>query len=265
MRPLILKTRNLMLATNRFERAGALAEIRFNHLFLPPGSHKAKISDFDEFVQGLASTNPALFTLLRPLGEAEEAVEYIRQKFKEISGIKRNMPFPFVYNADRSMAMLCYSLTRCIKPAVVVETGVAYGLSTAVILLALERNQNGRLVSIDLPPLLDPNGFCVGMAVPSSLKHRWILHLGSSRRLLPSVLSEIGEIGLFIGDDATIYTLQKYEFNQVWPRLVQGGAVVIGDVGDKLMQFLAGNKSAQIYTMRQMEKPSCVTGLIFKN
>ena len=54
---------------------------------------------------------------------------------------------------------------RVAKPAVVLEAGVAHGLTSAVALHAMEENAKGRLYSIDLPPLsLDVND--VGCALP---------------------------------------------------------------------------------------------------
>lgn len=44
-----------------------------------------------------------------------------------------------------------YVICRTVRPNVVIETGVASGLSSAYILQALEDNSSGRLYSIDLP------------------------------------------------------------------------------------------------------------------
>jgi len=44
-----------------------------------------------------------------------------------------------------------YNLIRDTRPSIVVETGVASGVSTAYILQALEDNRKGKLYSIDLP------------------------------------------------------------------------------------------------------------------
>lgn len=64
------------------------------------------------------------------------------------------------------------------RPAVVVETGVAMGFTTAVILAAMDENGAGTLESIDLPPLqVDATGF-VGNVIPVDLRGRWTLHVG---------------------------------------------------------------------------------------
>jgi predicted O-methyltransferase YrrM len=46
-----------------------------------------------------------------------------------------------------------YACRRLMEPELVADTGVAHGFSTAAILQALEDNQKGRLISIDLPQL----------------------------------------------------------------------------------------------------------------
>jgi len=46
--------------------------------------------------------------------------------------------------------ILLYAMVRALKPEVVVETGVANGVSSSFILKALDRNSRGRLYSIDL-------------------------------------------------------------------------------------------------------------------
>jgi hypothetical protein len=264
MRQAAIKTRNLIFAPGRLERMLSLAEIRFNNSFLPDKPPGCDIKNFAEFLHDIALVQPELFALLKPAGEAEQAVRTILSNFGKLRANNKNLPYPLVYNADKSIAMLCYALTRYIKPATVVETGVAYGITTALILLAMERNNIGRLISVDLPSLSDPHGSYVGMAIPKYLTHRWTSHLGSSRRWLPKILSEMGNIELFIADDANIYTLQRYEFTTVWARLSLGGAAIVNHIGNRFYRILQATDTAQVHTIRQMEKPSCVTGLILK-
>lgn len=82
-----------------------------------------------------------------------------------------------------------YALVRALRPRLVVETGVAHGKSSALILLALDHNKSGRLVSFDLPPtgeLADGSktslsGREVGWLVPENLRRNWDLHLVDSK------------------------------------------------------------------------------------
>jgi hypothetical protein len=77
-------------------------------------------------------------------------------------------------DADVRLGRLAWELTRRLRPVSVVETGVARGLTTRVLLEALERNGGGRLWSIDRPPLTTPElATETGAAVPVALRHRW--------------------------------------------------------------------------------------------
>jgi hypothetical protein len=55
------------------------------------------------------------------------------------------------WSATSELAATTYALVKILKPATVVETGVGAGVSSWTILKAMEENERGRLVSIDLP------------------------------------------------------------------------------------------------------------------
>jgi predicted O-methyltransferase YrrM len=93
-----------------------------------------------------------------------------------------------------------WCLTRNLRPAKVVETGVARGLTSRFILEAMERNGTGHLWSIDLPPTNPELQRQVGAAVEDRLRDRWSYIRGSSRRRLPVLLHELGQIDLFLHD-----------------------------------------------------------------
>lgn len=96
----------------------------------------------------------------------------------------------------RFNSLLLYTAVRIIKPEVIVETGVANGKSSAIILLALNHNKSGTLYSFDLPnkkgnTLEDGSQTHtyekeVGWLVPDYLKNSWKLYLGDSLELMAS-------------------------------------------------------------------------------
>lgn len=139
-------------------------------------------------------------------------------------------PFDPKHNADRQLARTCYLLVRALKPPVVVETGVCYGVNSAYILQAMDANSSGSLHSVDLPPLGDPSGQFVGAAIPADLKRRWSLHRGTSRRVLPTLLSTLGKIGMFVHDSLHTYSTMRWEFNAVRPYFTHRGLLVADDV-----------------------------------
>jgi len=51
----------------------------------------------------------------------------------------------------RFHSLSLYVIIRAVKPEIVIETGVASGKSSSLILLALEHNAKGKLFSVDLP------------------------------------------------------------------------------------------------------------------
>lgn len=123
-----------------------------------------------------------------------------------------------------------YVLVRAVEPDVVVETGVANGVSSAYILLALERNARGHLYSVDIGEgEFLPAGRETGWVVPQSLRARWSLHLGDAKLLLPRLLAELGEVDIFIHDCLHTYEHMLWEFRAAYPSLREGGFLVADD------------------------------------
>lgn len=136
-----------------------------------------------------------------------------------------------------------YLLIRMIQPDIVLETGVSSGASSAYILSALQDNDMGRLISIDLPPGNLPPGKASGWVVPSSLKERWSLHIGDAKNLLKPLLHEADQIDCFIHDSSHTYEHMIWEFKTVWPYLKPGGLFLSHDVGanDAFLDFMKEN------------------------
>ena len=134
-------------------------------------------------------------------------------------------------DADERLARVTWCLVQQLRPRRVVETGVARGLTTRVVLEALADNGGGHLWSIDLPPLIE-SGLAAetAAAVPEPLRDRWTLIRGSSRRLLPVVLDQLGEIDLFVHDSMHTTRNLSFELAHAWPALSPTGVAVIDDV-----------------------------------
>jgi predicted O-methyltransferase YrrM len=134
-------------------------------------------------------------------------------------------------DADARLGRLVWCLTRHLRPEFVVETGVARGLTTRVILEAMNRNGCGRLWSIDLPPLLTEElSDETGAAVPASLRDRWTLLVGSSRRMLAGVLRGLPRVDIFVHDSMHTTRNVRFELDRVWPILRPGGVMLLDDV-----------------------------------
>lgn len=126
-----------------------------------------------------------------------------------------------------------YAVVRAFKPGVIVETGVASGLSSAHILRALEANGAGTLYSIDLPNVQEgsvlPAGRGSGWIVPHSLRGRWKLQIGDTRKLLPELLATLDRVDLFLHDSDHSYEAMSFEFEQAFPKLESGGLLMSDD------------------------------------
>lgn len=130
-------------------------------------------------------------------------------------------------------ARLLYVICRVVKPDIVIETGVASGLSSSMLLLGLEQNKKGHLYSIDLPftqrklskkeiqnrQSSFPTNKKEGWLVPESLHNRWTLQLGDAKILLPKLLKDLGHCDLFLHDSDHSYDHMRWEFETVWPFL----------------------------------------------
>ncbi len=134
-------------------------------------------------------------------------------------------------DADPGLARALWCLVEHLRPQEVVETGVAHGLSSRIMLEALRLGSGGRLSSIDLPAMtILERRSEIGVAVPGSLRSRWDYIEGASRRQLPPLLGRLGEIGLFFHDSMHSTRNVRWELTTAWKSLRPGGFVVVDDV-----------------------------------
>jgi predicted O-methyltransferase YrrM len=127
------------------------------------------------------------------------------------------------------LAILMRALVRLTRPEIVVETGVAQGVTTAVILQGMHDNSSGFLYSIDLPAL-DIGSQYTGALVPGRLSERWELIEGPSRIELPRLLARLPGIDIFLHDADHTYSSQTEEYRTAWAHLRPGGLLVSDDV-----------------------------------
>ncbi len=194
-------------------------------------------NDIEEFVQGLA----------KGVGEAFTSID--------------NKYHPAYLGVDNAVKL--YSLIRVQKPSVVIETGVCNGMSTAVILRALQDNNKGSLYSVDLPVkarvkegrtgAVIPPKKNSGWVVPEELRDRWELSIGNTFYELPKIFEKVGETDLFIHDSGHTYETMMFEFGIAWYHLRDGG-VLLADNTDKNDAFkdFARAKNRKLYRMNDL-------------
>jgi predicted O-methyltransferase YrrM len=153
------------------------------------------------------------------------------------------------------------AILQLMVPAVVVETGVAQGVTTRTILEQLEANGTGLLHSVDLPVLHADEGEYVGRLVPHELRRRWNLELGPSRKVLPALVGRVAPIDVFLHDAEHSYRSQLEEYETVWPFLRPGGVLISDDVANPAFIEFARRAGARPYLVGDPRGSSAV-GLI---
>lgn len=172
------------------------------------------------------------------------------QAHEEMNGVQ-------FYDSHRNECAKLYALIRKHRPETLVETGVHSGVSTTSILLGLDANGTGTLHSLDpggeiwtsdgetdipeteasfyergRPSCTEedshvlPEGKDAGWIVPADLEDRWELSTGRSRRALPSVLEDAGEVDVFVHDSEHSTTGMLFEFELAWEHLAPGGVLL---------------------------------------
>jgi hypothetical protein len=137
-------------------------------------------------------------------------------------------------DGDRPFAEAIWCIVAHLRPTTVVETGVAHGVTSRIILQGLERNGSGHLWSIDLPAVDSALHREIGIAVPEDLRRRWTYVEGTSRARLPHLLTELGELDLFVHDSLHTGRNTRFELESAWAALAPGGAAVVDDIDHSL-------------------------------
>jgi predicted O-methyltransferase YrrM len=181
--------------------------------------------------------------------------ERVKQRQQELP---IGAPFARFHNGDPWVGRLCYAVVRMIRPTLVVETGVCYGVTSAYILAALKENDHGHLYSIDLPPLGPRGDDYVGWLIPHELKSRWTLRRGSSDRLLVPLVQQLGTLDLFIHDSLHTFKNMKHEFDICWPMLRPGGLLISDDIegNDAFHRMVKRMKPSLSVVMKEKNKPA---------
>lgn len=112
---------------------------------------------------------------------------------------------------EKHSAYLTYNLIHSIKPARVVETGVADCYLTFFILYALKYNGHGRLTSFNISEK-------AGSLLTGEEKAFWNFKiLGKNRKKdLLDAFSKLGGIEMFIHDSNHSYSWQTFEYNSAY-------------------------------------------------
>ncbi len=130
---------------------------------------------------------------------------------------------------------LLYHAVRSTKAKIIIETGVAYGWSSLVILYAISLNGCGTLTSIDMPyPKMGNENF-VGVVVPERLKKKWSLIREPDRNGIVKAIQKVnGEIDLCHYDSDKSWWGRAYAYPLLWNALKPGGLFISDDIQDNM-------------------------------
>jgi predicted O-methyltransferase YrrM len=128
---------------------------------------------------------------------------------------------------------LLYFLTRHLRPAVVFETGVAAGFTSAAALHAIDRNGTGTLYSSDLPYLGSAEAREeVGRVVEPRLRAGWRLALDGDRANFGELLPTIDRIDLVHYDSDKSIAGRRWALDTLGPKLAPDAVIVMDDIAD---------------------------------
>jgi hypothetical protein len=143
-------------------------------------------------------------------------------KYNEIVNLFSNKIYGSSYDCESGLASFLYAYILKVRPKVIVETGVANGITTNIIMSALEQT-GGKLHSFDIDKK------CLNVYTGEG---KWVFHHltkpFSSR--LENEVTKIEDIELWIHDSNHGYSWQKFEYDLAFEKLGQGGMLVSDDI-----------------------------------
>ena len=129
------------------------------------------------------------------------------------------------WNAELELFSLLYVLVKSKKPQLLVETGVANGVSTSAIMSALdEDNSSGSLNSFDVLP--ETKKAYLG-------KGKWNFHLLDKKRTHKQLSVAVGNfplVDIWLHDSNHGYRWQKFEYLLALGRLKEDGVLISDDI-----------------------------------
>lgn len=179
----------------------------------------------------------ALLRTHLPAPQRDRALDAVVAEFVPLAAALRArydtvpLAFPAAYALADGASLVLYALVRLLRPQTVLESGVANGHSTYVLLHAVRANGTGEVHSVDVSPR-------VGALLRDDERAPWSLTLlrrGRERQDLRALVASLPPIDLFHHDSLHTYAWQSFEFNTVARR--SSGALIVSDDADGSFAF----------------------------
>lgn len=258
MNRLSFLTRVLLYAISNPKKGKQLLETKYQtmqHSEYASSQYEDKQLDMEEMLTKLFPN--VRISVSEMQKNAKQIQTHIKEFFERIdpeSYPSKKMPYPINYSLDNKSGLILYALCKIIKPESVVETGVAYGLSSMYILQALHENGKGTLHSIDSVFSPWQTKDMIGATIPSHLRKNWNFIFGTSNDKLKITLESLKSVDIFFHDSLHTYKNMMFEFNTAWPFIRSNGFLISDDIADNaaFSEFCTIIQS-EPYVMKQKE------------
>jgi hypothetical protein len=189
-------------------------------------SHASRLVDYKQYELSLSDA------LQKTCVAAPEQIIHILSEVSTGSpgSVSLEGLIPGNWDGTKTLCEVIYCIVRLKRPGVIVETGVARGVSSSYILKALDKNANGHLYSIDMPMLKIGAKAEVGKLVANELRSRWTLIFGAGTHEMKKLRGKLEKIDMFIHDSNHTYLSQLAEYQIALGWLNKGGILVSHDV-----------------------------------
>jgi len=151
------------------------------------------------------------------ISKAENLFDSVSVKQQQVTNLR--------WNAEKQLFTLLYTVVKAKDPKVVIETGVANGITTNAIMKALELNENkGELHSFDILP--ETSKAYTGSG-------NWNFHLLNTKNTYKQMINEITKlpkVDIWIHDSNHGYRWQKFEYLLALKSLNTGGILISDDI-----------------------------------
>jgi len=196
-----------------------------------------------ELVRATASIEVSAEKLLRQLGvdvppHLSERADQVLAELQERTE-SRDLQFPERFAVEHESGRFLFLLVRMTRPRLMVETGVANGASTFLVLTAMRENEEGSLISFDVTS--DVGSL---LTEDERASQHWELRI-IDPGTLPESIADLDGLDIFMHDSDHSYANVSSELETAWPRVRPGG-LIIGDDGETSYAFLEASARAQI-------------------
>ncbi len=204
-------------------------KISSQEIFRPQGVQIKEASELtNQFLSSLLKISATEISLAR-----SEYVAY-KSRFNQKAKKARTSFFNPIYDLGPGMSEFIFLCIVTKKPQLVIETGVAAGVSTDSILSAMQVNNSGCLVSIDITDK-------VGELVDHKLKIRWRLEILpelAREKSFVEILKVNSQASIFLHDSDHSTSWQIKEFSNVVCYLSEVELILFDDISQGLIDLI---------------------------